>query len=352
MTNESEGRTTENELFDLLPGYIMGILEPDEMLSVNEYLHAFPHVELRIAALEETIAALAFDAPVQSPTSYIKSSVLERANASLAPQRKAIESDAVQPESIHSKKAKTQSQAPSALILTSKGRGRDAAVPTQSFKTAPGFELLDSAVIWWQHAIGWKIATAMATAAAIVMLAILLQRQAEVSNIRSELAAVQQDLVALQSENSTLASSNETLEDEVATQQETLAMQQEALVSQQITQQVQMTSILGAQQAFFLGGTADAPQADGSLFVDENNAGTLVLSGLAPLPTEQTYQLWLIPKDSTPVPAGLFAVNDASSNIVTLDLPLVEQGFTTVGISIEPATGSQVPTGPIVLFST
>lgn len=340
MINKHRDQITEQEILDLLPGYVMGILEPDELLLVDDYLHDFPHIGLRIAELEETTAALAFAAPAALPPQSSKVGVLQRAAESMASQAAPSQ-------------AAPQQVVPEPINVTQHPlRAAQRSAARQTSDAALGFELIEEATRWWQRAIGWKIATGFAAAAAVALLTILLQQQVEVDGIRSEMAAVRQDLAALQSESEALSVSNEGLAAQVSAQVEMLAAQQEALAAQDLAQQVQTTTMLSAQRAVFLGGTDDAPLAGASLFIDAENSGTLVLRGLDPLPAEQTYQLWLIPDDGTPVPAGLFAVDDAASSLVTLNLPVVEQGFTTVGISIEPAAGSPAPTGPIVLLGT
>ena len=102
-------------------------------------------------------------------------------------------------------------------------------------------------------------------------------------------------------------------------------------------------------QVVALGGTEFAPQAEGTLFVGEDSL-VLVLRGLQPLPTGQTYQLWLIPADNAPVSAGLVHVSDGESPNVTTDVTLTTETFATVGLSVEPAGGSAQPTGNIVML--
>ncbi|MFD0204393.1 MULTISPECIES: anti-sigma factor [Saccharothrix] len=67
--------------------------------------------------------------------------------------------------------------------------------------------------------------------------------------------------------------------------------------------------------------------------------------GLAPLPEDRTYQLWLIGADG-PRPAGLLTSSDGPSD------PLLASGFTgreAVGLTVEPQGGSPQPTTPTVV---
>ena len=74
----------------------------------------------------------------------------------------------------------------------------------------------------------------------------------------------------------------------------------------------------------------------------------LVTDGLAPLPANQTYQLWLI-GGTTPVSMGTFAVDSrgVATIVVQSDRPL--QQFDAVGVSVEPAGGSPQPTNVVLL---
>ncbi len=80
--------------------------------------------------------------------------------------------------------------------------------------------------------------------------------------------------------------------------------------------------------------------------------GALILqaSNLAPLPSEKTYELWVIPANgSAPVPAGLFKP-DASGS-ASLVLPQLPKGVAAkaFGVTIEKAGGADAPTAPIIL---
>lgn len=82
-------------------------------------------------------------------------------------------------------------------------------------------------------------------------------------------------------------------------------------------------------------------------------SGSLVFQGndLESLPTEKTYELWLIPaeKDAKPVPAGTFKPD--ARGFASLILPALPKGITagTFGITMEDDGGSQTPTLPILL---
>lgn len=85
----------------------------------------------------------------------------------------------------------------------------------------------------------------------------------------------------------------------------------------------------------------------GSLLLDtEYNNAVLILRGLPAIPDDQTYQVWLIAPDGTRTSAGLLRPQP--------DLPFVSAplsstqdlvNFVGVGMTIEPAGGSDSPTG-------
>lgn len=88
----------------------------------------------------------------------------------------------------------------------------------------------------------------------------------------------------------------------------------------------------------------------GTVLVDKDrNTAALVAWNLPQLPAEQTYQIWLIEPDGHRVSAGLFRPQ-ASSSYTTQ--PIISKqdlsNFVGIGVTVEPATGSDQPTGPRV----
>ncbi len=129
-----------------------------------------------------------------------------------------------------------------------------------------------------------------------------------------------------------------------------LTAENDALRQQLLTQQETVAVLTGFDsRVITINGTEARPQARGELVV-EAGAGraVLVVTDLAPLPGDQTYQLWLIQGDS-PVSAGTFQVDAQGRGLFPVTgAPL--PSFDAVGVSIEPAGGSAAPTGDIVLL--
>ncbi|MDY6055883.1 anti-sigma factor domain-containing protein [Micrococcus sp.] len=76
------------------------------------------------------------------------------------------------------------------------------------------------------------------------------------------------------------------------------------------------------------------------------NSGYLLVSGMPQLPEGQAYQVWLYPEDGT-APASLGVWDDSD-----LDGPVTFRGldgFAAASITVEPADGSEVPTGEPLL---
>jgi anti-sigma-K factor RskA len=99
-----------------------------------------------------------------------------------------------------------------------------------------------------------------------------------------------------------------------------------------------------------------APDAKGVDLDGENGTMRLVYSptldrsvvvaeGLADLPSDRTYALWFI-GPSGPEEAGLFRT---SSGRATELLPRTPEGYQALGVTSEPAGGSETPTPPVLL---
>jgi anti-sigma-K factor RskA len=75
----------------------------------------------------------------------------------------------------------------------------------------------------------------------------------------------------------------------------------------------------------------------------------VVLAGLGPAPAGRVYELWAIRGERPPEPAGLVS-GEGAGPIAARGARVERPGeVTAFAVSIEPAGGSQTPTGPIVL---
>ncbi len=132
------------------------------------------------------------------------------------------------------------------------------------------------------------------------------------------------------------------------------SFQMRAMQSQQaeLTRQLEMEQTALAMIAS--PGAYTLPVSDGavtgSLIVNSGkNSAILILSNLPKLKEGEIYQMWFIEPDNGRVSAGLIDVNrDSSITIASLDSRDSLQAYTGIGVTVEPAGGSDQPTGPKV----
>ncbi len=87
--------------------------------------------------------------------------------------------------------------------------------------------------------------------------------------------------------------------------------------------------------------------ANGRVVVTDTGDAALVVSNLPPAPEGKTYEAWVI-ADDTPQPAGLFD-GKAERDVLLLSRPVPPQA--QVAVTVEPAGGSESPTG-LPIFGT
>ena len=76
----------------------------------------------------------------------------------------------------------------------------------------------------------------------------------------------------------------------------------------------------------------------------------LMASYLAPLPPGKAYELWLIPMEGAPMPAGMFKPNERG-NAMMMNHPMPEGVLAKAfAVTMEDATGSDKPTSPILMI--
>jgi hypothetical protein len=89
-----------------------------------------------------------------------------------------------------------------------------------------------------------------------------------------------------------------------------------------------------------------------AIYSRERGGLIFVASDLNPLPPQKAYELWLIPTQGAPIPAGVFKP-DARGGAMVINPPLppgVEAK--AFAITIEPELGSTTPTMPIVMMGS
>jgi anti-sigma-K factor RskA len=93
------------------------------------------------------------------------------------------------------------------------------------------------------------------------------------------------------------------------------------------------------------------PQPQGkAIYVRDKARLIFVASNMPALPPQKAYELWLIPTQGAPIPAGVFKP-DAHGSAVVIHPPLpagaVAKAF---AITVEPEQGSSTPTMPIIMM--
>jgi len=92
------------------------------------------------------------------------------------------------------------------------------------------------------------------------------------------------------------------------------------------------------------------PPSGKALYSRERGGLIFLASNLHSLPPEKAYELWLIPKQGNPIPAGVFKP-DAHGRAQVVNPPLpAGADAKAFAITIEPEQGSQTPTMPIVMM--
>jgi len=93
------------------------------------------------------------------------------------------------------------------------------------------------------------------------------------------------------------------------------------------------------------------PQPQGKAFYLRNRGSLVFLANnMPPLPPQKAYELWLIPMEGAPVPAGMFKPDaHGSATVVNPPLPAGMEAK-AFAITIENEAGATTPTMPIVMM--
>ena len=97
--------------------------------------------------------------------------------------------------------------------------------------------------------------------------------------------------------------------------------------------------------------TKAAPQPQGKAFYLRNRSSLVFLANNMPaLPPGKAYELWLIPVNGAPVPAGVFKPDaHGSASVVNPVLPAAVEAK-AFAITVENDTGATAPTMPILMM--
>ena len=285
----------EEELF---PFYALDALTDEEKAEVEAYVANDPAAKERLVALQQTADLIPLTTEPIAPAPSVKANLMAQVEADSRAQAKQTVS----------------SPTPAAKPQT--------AVPQPT---------------WWERLRQSFAMPALAGAAAFAAIILFIwalslnqqldQLQSQIADLQSDTASLQAELETLQTDNDQLRVRNDALQQQIETQNDILAAYQ-----QPGTNTIAIGDISG-----------EHPQAHATLTVDHSaDTATLVAENLPRLDDARTYQLWIIRGDQ-PMSAAIFNV-DENGRIVHQLEGGVAASFDAVGISIEPAGGSEQPT--------
>jgi anti-sigma-K factor RskA len=95
------------------------------------------------------------------------------------------------------------------------------------------------------------------------------------------------------------------------------------------------------------------PQPQGkAIYVRDRSSLVFIVSNMPAPPAQKAYELWLIPQEGAPIPAGVFKPNaHGSATVVNPPLPAGVEAK-AFAITVEPEAGSLTPTLPIVMLGS
>lgn len=335
---------TYEQVQELLPGFAIGALDVHEMQAVERYLQQHEQLIQTRYDLELASQAIAYSAAPQPLPSSIKHNLMERVRAEAA-----VSTATVQPR--RTPFAATQPAPAPMPAPPSRSAKRSGALPLfpEQTRRQSGW------ASWAQGLIG---VAAVAATAVLLFSNWQLQRQSEtliqqVASTQQELAQREQSITSIAEERTAAVAQLTEIQSTLQRTEQDIAELSDlnSTLQQTVTQQTQQIDTLTkANRLLTLAGLGTAQQANGTFFVSD---GTVVLSlrGLPPVAEDKTYQLWYLPEGGSPEPANVFQVESGDSTILTFTLPSDVTTFANVGVSIEPAGGSEAPTD-IVLLST
>ena len=177
--------------------------------------------------------------------------------------------------------------------------------------------------------LGWPLVWGATLAAAAALMAYL---TITVADLRREAAGRNAQVSTLRAEAARLREELAELRGEAERQQELLAL-------------------LGAPdtRVVALAGLPPSPSAQGRMWWrSATRRGFFVTTGLPPVPSGKTYQLWVI-SEGKPISAGVFALDQRGTGTLRVG-PIPEAAKAEVfAVTLEPAGGLPAPSGPMYL---
>ena len=87
----------------------------------------------------------------------------------------------------------------------------------------------------------------------------------------------------------------------------------------------------------------------GNVFVNGQSGVLLIASNLPKLSKGRMFEMWLIPKQGVPHPAGMFEPNASGTGFNLMSGPVDVSSLGAIAVTIEPESGSPAPTSTPIL---
>lgn len=305
---------------EMLAGYALDVLEPDERAAVEGQLAGAPQYQAQLFAYEEALAGLAALTPAVAEPVGHRERMMARLNAAPA---------------VATEFAPATMQTAASVPLPV------AALPPTTRKSPqPGM---------MQRIAGWFSVPGrpgFAVAAASLALAIGLIFW----NI-----GLLGDRDKYQQQAAAVATERDQLKGQIAQLQPQLAQAQGDLkaAQTQLGQTQAAVDLLGQPNTIVkaLPGKNNQPAFGQLIANSQQGRGVLFAYNMQPVASDKTYEFWLVDKSGTAIPAGTFNVNDSGKGILNVTMPqnVPISDLAAGAVTIEPAGGLPRPSGEMVI---
>jgi anti-sigma-K factor RskA len=318
MNEQKESQLGAVEVLDLLPSYVLGILDPDEKVAVEEYIRAHPELLAFVRETESALGKLALAAPHAPLRKEVAAQVLRRARASIGAPVGPL-APSTTPANITPDATNPVPELPERPILGSDVR------PVRD-SSRRGRRRNRMGLGQWlreRRYANWALLGMVVLAMLLVI--VFLRARMVIDEVGQMVVQRDQYIQQLQGEN-------------------------EQVQQQMQRQNGQIAALTAAPLRIILEPGASAPPTAGAALFVAGNLGIISAFGLPALPETQNYQLWLIPAQGAAVSAGLLRMNRDGLILNTVEIPAGAADFAAVGVSVEPAGGSPEPAGSVLLL--
>lgn len=279
---------------ELIPFYALGVLNEEELIFVETHLHEHPYLQDELAMMVAVTTAIPLGTDPIMPSAHIKYDLIKQVQMDIQ------EAESDYPQLYEQPDWSEDNQSSRKPVLAT---------------AAVAILAIAAMLIWGVSLYGqWN------------------SQQARLVNLESTLIAQTDQISALESQLNNIETSNQVFAEQLDEQKRYLAIYTDL-----------------DSQIIAIKGTDVQPEAIGRLIAQPVNQIAIFTSNhLILLMPNQIYQVWLI-NETVIVSVGTFSVDDAGVGELIINLPTTYNTFKTISVSIEPAGGSEQPTGEIIL---